>query len=169
MFRHPAIKLLLRGIQRECNTQLALAMVPVVVGVVLFVWCRNWGAWVSVVSLSLWLMGLLLLKKILPQSHAETHALWQTLMHHPLRIVWVYTVRTQVMPFGLYLWETGQIYFNLVDGTTFCIYVPPRKLLMLSKFLNKLLPHATFGFSYDHEKLFRENPAQLVKSSTTLT
>ena len=122
-----------------------------------------------VLVLGLCLVGFLLLKKALEEAHAESHPLWQTLLNNPLNIVWVYSVRTQVMPFGFYLWENGQMYFKLVDGNEISILVPARKLRMLSRFLNKWLPHATFGYSPENEQLYRENPVQLIKSNPTLT
>lgn len=163
------MKLLLRCLRRERGTQLLLAWLPVVLGAALFIGCRHLGTWVSVLSLAMWLTGLLLLKKALQQPRPEAHLLWVTLLNNPLRIVWVYSVRTQVMPFGFYLWETGQMYFKLVDGQEFCLFVPARKLRMLSRFLNKLLPHATFGYSPENEKLYRENPLQLTKNHSSLT
>ena len=73
------------------------------------------------------------------------------------------------MPFGFYLWETGQMYFKLVDGQEICLFVPARKLRMVSRFLNKVLPHATFGYSPENAQLFRENPLQLIKNHSSLT
>ena len=163
------MKLLLRCIRREAGAQLLLAWLPVLAGAALFIWCRHLGTWISVIALTLWLAGLLLLKRALKQPRAEAHPLWQTLLNNPLRIVWVYTVRTQVMPFGFYLWETGQMYFKLVNGQEISLFVPARKLRMVSRFLNKLLPHATFGYSPENEQLYRENPLQLIKNHSSLT
>jgi len=169
LLRHPAMKLLLRCIRRESSLQLLLALLPVLVGAALFVCCRHLGTWVSILSLGMWLIGLLLIRKALQQPSGESHPLWHTLLNNPLRIVWVYSVRTQVMPFGFYLWETGQMYFKLVDGQEICLFVPARKLRMVSRFLNKVLPHATFGYSPENEQLFRENPLQLIKNHSSLT
>ncbi len=163
------MKLLLRCIRREAGAQLLLAWLPVLAGAALFIWCRHLGTWIAVLALTLWLAGLLLLKRALKQPRAEAHPLWQTLLNNPLRIVWVYTVRTQVMPFGFYLWETGQMYFKLVNGQEISLFVPARKLRMVSRFLNKLLPHATFGYSPENEQLYRENPLQLIKNHSSLT
>lgn len=110
------------------------------------------------------LAGLKLLWDVLRRPTPEDEHLWQLLNHQPRQIVWVYTMTTQTMPFGFYLWERGTMYFKLLDGSEISLSLPARKLKMVSKFLNRLLPHASFGYSEDRLRQFETNPASLLRS-----
>lgn len=157
------MKLIQRCIRRKIRSKVFLSAMPLVLGTVLFFYCRQLGTVLSILSLLLVLTSIYLTRKTLKSNRLENHPLWELLLQRPLQIVWIHTVRTQLMPFGFYLWETGQMYFKLVDGKEISIVLPAKKLRMVSRFLNKMLPHATFGYSPENERLFQENPAQLFK------
>jgi hypothetical protein len=67
------------------------------------------------------------------------------------------------MPFGLYLWERGTMFFMLQDGDEISVGLPARKLKMVSRFLNKLLPHASFGYTAERQQQFEADPKLLLK------
>ena len=110
------------------------------------------------------LVGLRMLWDVLRQSKLEGGHLLKLLDSQSRHIVWVYSLNTQTMPFGFYLWERGTMYFKLADGTEIALPLPARKLKMVSKFLNRLLPHASFGYSAERQRQFEENPASLLRS-----
>ncbi len=160
---HPALRYIRRSLRREWWWQLALALALAALPVLLCWWLSRAGyEWAPAVLL-LSAPGLRWLVQLVRKPAPQHHRLWELLFHNPLKIVWVYSVRTQVIPFGFYLWETGLMVFKLNDGDEISIAIPARKLKVVSRFLNKLLPHATFGYSPERQKLFEENPAQLVK------
>ena len=71
--------------------------------------------------------------------------------HTPERILWVYTLETQLMPFGFKVIDKGLIYFKMTDGEEISIKLSAKNLKLVSRFLNRLLPEAMFGYS--EEKL----------------
>ncbi len=110
------------------------------------------------------LFGLRLLWEVLRQPKPEDDRLWKLLNDRSRQIVWVFCVNTQTMPFGFHLWEEGMMYFKLADGSEVSITLPVRKLKMVSKFLNRLLPHVSFGYSEERQRQFEANPASLLRS-----
>jgi hypothetical protein len=76
-------------------------------------------------------------------------------------IVWIYSVRTQTMPFGLYLWERGTMYFKLLDGSEIVLSLPADQLKMVSKFLGRLLPHAAIGYSKERMEQYERGSRRL--------
>lgn len=161
---HPAMRLIRRSLYREWLYKWCAAVVLLIAGMV---WCYIFfrrGNILSVLGLLLLLTGLRLLREVLRSPVPQKSPLWQILTGNPMKIVWVYTVKTQVMPFGFLLWEAGQMYFKLNDGDEISITLPARKLIVVSRFLNHQLPHASFGYSPQKEALYRENPIQLFRT-----
>ncbi|MFQ5445897.1 MAG: hypothetical protein ACE5FF_03095 [Saprospiraceae bacterium] len=65
------------------------------------------------------------------------------------------------MPFGFHLWDRGEMYFMLMDGSEVSISLPAVQLKMVLRFMNKLLPHASFGYSAERQRQFEMDPATL--------
>jgi hypothetical protein len=74
----------------------------------------------------------------------------------PEKILWVYTLETNLMPFGFKVKDKGLIYFKMNDGEDVCIKMPAKDLKLVSRFLNRLLPNAMFGFSEEKQRLYNE-------------
>lgn len=74
----------------------------------------------------------------------------------PNKILWVYTMETNLMPFGFKIQDKGFIYFNLDNGDDICVKLPAKDLKLVSRFLNRLLPNAMFGFSEEKQNLYNE-------------
>jgi len=81
----------------------------------------------------------------------------------PRRIVWVYSMVTQRMPFGFQINQSGTMYFKLIDGDEISISLPAKDLKIISEKLNSYLPHATFGYTKEREQWFLAHPAMLLK------
>lgn len=81
----------------------------------------------------------------------------------PRRIVWVYSMITQRMPFGFQINQSGTMYFKLIDGDELSVSLPAKDLKIISEALNTYLPHATFGYTKEREQWFLAHPAMLLK------
>lgn len=91
------------------------------------------------------------------------HPLWRLLCRQPQRIVWVYSVSKDLMPFGLYVFSRGTFYFQLDDGRSLDLSVPAKQLKLISRTLNRLLPEASFGYSVERRQLFAVDPKRLLR------
>lgn len=107
-------------------------------------------------------LGLYQLIQLLPYRSLRRHPILEKLYGDPGRIVWVYSVVTQRMPYGLEVRAYGLLYFKLVDGEDLCVSMPARHLRIVSRCLNRMLPHATFGYSPNKEQLYRIDPQMLI-------
>lgn len=79
--------------------------------------------------------------------------------HQPEKVLWVYTLKTNLMPFGFKIKDKGLIYFNLDNGDDICIKMPAKDLKLVSRFLNRLLPNAMFGFSEEKQAKYNQQCA----------
>lgn len=140
--------------------KLAVGLFMSSVGLLCLVW--GWGQFIfAFLSLLLLGGGLYFLRLTVVDWEIEEHELLQTLREHPERIVWVYSVVTQRMPFGFEFSNDGILFFKLMDGNTITIDLPARELKQISESLNRLLPHATFGFTKDREQWYMASPELL--------
>lgn len=163
---HPAMHLIRTSIRRELILKLTLSILLFAAGIVVgYVYFkkRNVLATFGLVAV---LAGLKLLRDTLRRSKVEDDPLWQLLQKDSGRqqIVWVYCVTTQVMPFGFHLWQRGAMFFKLMDGEEITVSLPAGKQKMVSRFLNRLLPHASFGYSEEKQRLFESDPSMLLRS-----
>jgi hypothetical protein len=160
---HPAMRLIRRSLRREWRTKIAIALALLAGGAAFtffFFKRRNILAIFGPVAV---MTGLRLMWLSLRRPELAHDPLWQLLNHRRRQIVWVYSVNTRTMPFGFHLWDTGEMYFKLMDGSGTSLSLPARQLKMVSRFLNKLLPHASFGYSEERQRLFGTDPAALHK------
>jgi len=86
---------------------------------------------------------------------------------HPESIVWVYATVVISMPFGIRLFSLATVYCHFINGNKESFFVSGSKLQSTLEQLNRLLPHASFGYSLNKEQLFRASPLLLLKSQTT--
>ena len=77
------------------------------------------------------------------------------------RVVWVYAVATQNMPFGVRVFSYANIYLNLEDGKAESLMLPRHSLDLAMTYLKQQLPHATFGYSDDNRLFFQSDPEML--------
>ncbi len=154
--KHPAMQLLLAGVRREWHQRLALALL--LSGGGLGWWGSLGGGLLPVLMTG---GGLLWLGRLLGREHWKRALLWQLLAHEPRRIVWVYGLVIRRLPFGFELGRSGLLYFMLDDGESVSVPLPADKLKLVSRFLNRLLPHATFGWSAEKLARYRRHPPSL--------
>ena len=160
---HPGMKLLRGALQKERNTKLIFALVLMVGGVTIpYVYFRT-NSLAMVAGLIAILVGMRLMYEVIRTPKTADMRLLQLLKNNPRKIVWVYSVTTQTMPFGFHLWDTGVMYFKLLEGDELTVHLPVKKLKMVSKFLNRLLPHASFGYSDERMAQYELDPKLLLK------
>jgi hypothetical protein len=90
------------------------------------------------------------------------HRLIRLFKESPRSIVWVYSVVTERMPFGLQIARAGTMYFKLIDGDEISVSLPAKELKVVADHLQPLLPHASFGYSRDREQWYLADPQLLI-------
>ncbi len=93
----------------------------------------------------------------------EEMPLKKLLLKEPQKVVWVYSMVTQRMPFGFQINQSGTMYFKLIDGNEITLSLPVSELKGISEMLNYHLPHASFGYSKEKEQWYLAHPAMLMK------
>ena len=157
------MRLLYRALQKERNVRLILAIILMSVGVTVPYFYFRKNSFIASSGMVALILGCHLMYDILKKPRAKDERLWNLLTENPRRIVWVYSITIQTMPFGFHLWDSGTMYFKLLDGDEISVSLPVKKLKMVSKFLNRLLPHASFGFSDERQEQFDKDPKLLLK------
>ena len=89
--------------------------------------------------------------------------LLQLLFNEPKSIVWVYSVLTVRLPFGIQWTRKGTMYFKLAEKDEITIRLYEKDIKKVSTYLNDLLPHATFGYSQEREQWYMANPLLLIR------
>ena len=152
-----------RGLRRERNLMVYFSIILIGGG--------NWFGWhmfkkenvLAIFGWAVMVVGLRLAWSIWRQPKIDENQLFYILEKQPEKITWVYSLNTRSMPFGFHLWDTGTIYFKLSDGNEITLSLPTGKLKMVSKFLNRILPHATFGYSEEKKRRYEDDPTSLNK------
>lgn len=91
------------------------------------------------------------------------HPLIQSLSLQPQKIVWVYALQVDNMPFGIRLFSYGRLAIKLNDRTELSISLPYSDIEFILQELKKQIPHATFGFSNENRQLYLIDPHLLLK------
>jgi len=161
LYRHPAMRLLERAVLRDLLLQFAASAG-------LF----SLGAWIAyntyADNLPLMVIGLaiaLIAGKLLDYSARNlrkgSNKLLVVLRESPWQVVWVYSVIVERRPFGIYFFRTATLFLKMEDGSELSVHLPHRHLRTVSHFLNRLLPHATFGYTSDRDYDYRVSPGRL--------
>ncbi|TXF87739.1 hypothetical protein FUA23_17565 [Neolewinella aurantiaca] len=83
-------------------------------------------------------------------------AYWRRLLtEHPESVVWVYGLVTERMPFGFKTVAIGTLHLVGSDGEIHTFGMKPTELKLVTKTLNRVLPHAEFGYSAERELRYR--------------
>lgn len=157
------MRLIHNAVQKERNVKLALSLILMTVATVVPYFNKSKNNFVYTCCLIAFLIGLQLLYQIIRKPRSEEDRLIDLLNKNPKQIVWIFTITTQTMPFGFHLWDSGVMYFKLLDGDEITVNLPVKKLKMVSKFLNRLLTHASFGYSDERQAKFEQDPKLLLK------
>lgn len=161
LFRHPAMRVLERSIYRELQLQIVATCALFAIGALLcYVFFTN-NVVLTVLGLGTAVIGLRQIYKTIRLYRLSDHPILFVLKETPGQVVWVYGVVTERSPFGFTFMRQGTMYFKLQNGDQLSVLMPADKLKLVSRFLNRLLPHASFGYSVDREQLYDISPEQL--------
>lgn len=154
IFQHPGLAPLWQSLEKERRQQQYAAMALLLLGLATVV--------VGILSRSLWgpLVGGMLatgglwwLYRVLSE---QPLAAWhQQLREEPESVVWVYGMVTERMPFGLKTTAVGTLHLVEADGTLNTFAMSPAELKLVTKTLNRVLPHADFGYTEERELRYR--------------
>ena len=153
IIRHPGLVPLWQSMTREHRDKQLAALLLLVGG--LTVALLNLRTSVGLPSAGMVVAGggIYWLLRLLGEQPA---AAWrEELREHPERVVWVYGLVTERMPFGLNLMRSGTLYLVTDDGTFHDFTLGADQLLLVTKTLNRLLPRAEFGYTEERELRFR--------------
>ena len=162
--KHPAYRHLVQALRREQQVQLvALTFLILLSATVGSQFVRTNGLIAGVAFFGLFVGMALLLRLLAQKPWEDRHALLELLEHEPERVAWVYGTVTQRMPFGFRITSGGLLYFRLTDGDDHVVGMAPEHLKLVSRFLNRVLPRATFGYTAEREAAYRRDPLSLVR------
>lgn len=164
MLQHPGLLPIEKALIREGRLQLLAASALSLAGSVLAFAFMDRHRLFTALSWFCCLLGIYFVYRILLVNKTVQHPLVQLLTNYPEQVVWVYSVVTQRLPFGFQFSQTGILYFKLLDGDEISVELPVQQLKLVSKTLNRLLPHATFGYSDDKAQWYRANPELLIRN-----
>lgn len=154
--------LLLQAIQKELRLKRIFSALLCLLGGV-FVLLFLYKSWLLTILGAIgFITGGVLIYIFLNQNSTK-NPLIHLLDKEPERIVWVYSVVTQRMPFGIRFTDNSVFYFKLIDGTDVTLGVAQTVIPIISVYLNKLLPHATFGYTQDKEQWYMVAPELLLR------
>lgn len=154
ILNHPGLKPLWNSLERERIQQQSAAIVLIVLGLIVAVvgvlarrmlWPLVGG---SVATLALWWFFRLLSEQPMATLHRQ-------LRDDPLSIAWIYATNTERMPFGFKTQSMGTLYLVESNGAIQSFSLKPDNLKLVTKTLNRVLPHAEFGYSEDRELKYR--------------
>jgi hypothetical protein len=160
-----AFILIEKSLRRERNQKLIVGILALVSGIALasrFPFKPNeW--FLGILTLAFLVVAVLLIVKLIRNWDLEKMELIRLLKYEPTEIVWVYSIQTSRLPFGIQLQHDCTMYFKLMNRDFIEIKLPKEKTKMVSERLNAFLPHATFGYSVDNAQWFAANPELLLK------
>ena len=170
ILQHPGLEPLWEAIHRDWRRQQFCAVLLLLVGIVglVSVWrfiratsllepvstaTLIWGGLsaLAICAALYWLYRLLM---------RQPDWLWyEILKDSPEEVVWVYTMVTQRLPFGLAFGRSSLLCLVLQDKEQLSVSIPTNKLKLVSKTLNRVLPNAEFGYTKERaEHYLGEDP-----------
>jgi hypothetical protein len=161
--QHPAMQCILSGLRREHRLKVGCALALLLLGLVFIYAFFTKSIILSVFGLICAVLGLRFCFHLISNWNVANSRLMILLHFHPKEIVWVYSVVTEQLPFGFQLLRNGTLYFKLRDGDDISVSLSTDDLKAVSKYLNDLLPHATFGYTKDREQWFMASPLMLLR------
>lgn len=151
------------AVRREQRQKLLVSLVLLLLGLSLILFFFEVSVILSILGLILLVTGIRFAIPAWRARIARESPLMRTLLHNPRKIVWVYSVVTERQPFGFQFSKSGILYFKLRDGDDLSVSMSPGDLKLVSRFLNRILPHATFGYTADREQWFMADPRMLLR------
>lgn len=152
-----------RAIRKDIRMQFFFGFIACFIAFLLGYSFYGENVFLCIIAVAIFLGALLLLRNVWTYRKLNQHPILNLLSQKPQSVIWVYTVLTQRMPFGLQFSQTGTVYFKKTDGTEQSLSIPAKELNSLSDALQKILPHATFGYSVDKAQWYTADPWMLYR------
>lgn len=165
LFRHPGLAPVESALIREGRLQVIAAVALTLVGLSLALFLMDKNRLFTAISWTAFFAGLFFLYRILLHNTTDKHPLVHLLKNNPEQIVWVYSVVTQRMPFGFQIAQNAILYFKLLNGDEISVELPVKQVKLVSKTLNRLLPHACFGYSDERADSYLTDPKSLLRNN----
>ena len=105
-----------KALNREIRLKLMASVALLLFGELLSIYAFQLNGAIVVVGIVLTVLGIKFTRDALLNRNVEKSPLMQLLVKEPKKIVWIYSVVTQRMPFGLEFSNDVTIYFKLIDG-----------------------------------------------------
>lgn len=121
-----------------------------------------WAIWLrgdkllGIVSAALALTQFMVL--ILPKD--DTDRLLKLLDLSGPPVVWIYPMEWTIRPFGVHLFRRCYLKIHFEDGHAEDLRIPPLDLYGWMRCLNVLFPQASFGYTEEREREFRQHSDQ---------
>ncbi|MBR9921178.1 MAG: hypothetical protein GYB31_10100 [Bacteroidetes bacterium] len=158
-WKHPAIKILARCLRGERLWQTISASLLLLISTWLVWWALpHWSGLMALIPLILSTWWIL---RLAPWRPLRNQQLFTILRESPEQIVWVYGLVNQMSPYGFRFMKQGILYFKLRDGSEISLSVPGERIKLISRFLNRVLPHALFGYTAERQWAWEKNPAEM--------
>jgi general stress protein CsbA len=160
-----AFRQIANSLIRERNQKLAVGIVSIILGILLTARLNfQKNEWIlGVLALSFLVGGLLIIVNLIKNWQLEKLQLVNLLKNNPKEIVWIYSIQTNRLPFGIQFTYDCTMYFYLLNRDFITVDLPKQKVIETSETLNLYLKHATFGYSEDNEQWYMANPELLLK------
>lgn len=162
VLQHPGLNPLWDSLRRESRQQWWAGIVAFLAGVGLSFWGWMSSGLLAIVGMFVIIGGLTILIQ-LTRRPSLTARLRQLILEQPQTIVWVYSVVTERLPFGMRIQRSGLLYFKLIDGDEVSVRLPAKRLTLITKILSRALPHALIGYSAHRAQTYAEDPRRLRK------
>ncbi|MEM7104282.1 MAG: hypothetical protein AAF502_14180 [Bacteroidota bacterium] len=155
-------------VRRERNRNYVLAIVFTVLSGYALMIAGRFDTFVAIVLVVLAMVFIISAFKLFYEaskaSPVENAEIIQTISNSPMSIVWVYSVVTENMPFGVSLFSMATLYLKLNNGDQITLSIPPSAAKSASSSLNGVLKHATFGYTKEREQWYVVEPKLLLQS-----
>lgn len=152
-----------QALRREQRLKLLASLGLLLSGAALSLLFFHRSVIVGIAGLILLVLGIKFVFQFAARQGVTDTRLMKLLNDHPREIVWVYSVVTERLPFGFEFSKSGILYFKLADGDEVSVSLSADDLKLVSRFLNRVLPHATFGYTEDREQWYMANPRMLLR------
>jgi len=152
-----------QALQREQRLKLLASVAMLLLGGLLSALFFHRSVIVAIAGLVILVLGIKFVFQFAGRQGISDIRLMKLLREHPREIVWVYSVVTERLPFGFKFSKSGILYFKLADGDELSVSMSADDLKLVSRFLNRVLSHATFGYTADREQWYLANPRMLLR------
>jgi len=157
------MELIRKALNRDIRLKLLASGALLLFGELLCIYAFQLNGAIVIVGIVLTVLGIKYTRDAILNRNVDKTPLMQLLQKEPKKIVWIYSVVTQRMPFGLEFAKDATIYFKLIDGDEITLSMSEKETNEVLKTLNLKLPHATFGYTKDREQWFMADPAMLYR------